>query len=291
MTTSFSSNVSNNALDAKGSVGAAAGSPSLGTALAAAGSIAGAAAGLVSTVASLIPATLSCTDPRTPSQWMLIPFDFNPSKITISRSASQSSKTASGPGAGSPSGSSGVVVWKTNPPEISIGDITFEGLTTKLRCDKLLDWMSPPNGADAFAASLATVGRPIQSQIPTLRFIWGPPFAGFFYQVKLTSCTIVYERFNPMGIPVRAKVSLKMIQQVSDWANIPTNPTSGGLPGRRTHVLKSGESLHSVAHTHYGSPGAWRRIADINGITDPSRVRPGTTLYLPGAGELDGSTG
>jgi nucleoid-associated protein YgaU len=30
----------------------------------------------------------------------------------------------------------------------------------------------------------------------------------------------------------------------------------------------------------------WRKIAEINGITDPGRVRPGTTVYLPGPGEL-----
>ena len=261
--------------------------PSAGTVVAAGAAAVNALAGFASTVASLVPATLSCIDIRTPSQWRIVPFDFNPNKITISRSASLDAKPAAGGGLGSPSGSGGVIIWKTNPPEISISDVTFEGVSTKLRCDTLLNWMSPPGGADAMAAALAAFGKPIESQIPTLRFVWGPPLFGFFYEVKLTSCTIAYERFSPMGVPVRAKVSLKMVQQVSNLANLPTNPTSGGLPGRRTHVLKAGESLQSVAQTHFGEVGLWRRIAEVNGIVDPARVRPGVTLYLPSAGELE----
>jgi nucleoid-associated protein YgaU len=265
---------------------AAAANPSAGTVVAAGAAAVQGLAGFASTVASLIPATLSCIDIRTPSQWRIVPFDFNPNKITISRGASLDAKPSAGAGAGSPSGSAGVVVWKTNPPDISISDITFEGLSTKLRCDTLLNWMSPPGGADAMANAFVSLGKPVESQIPTLRFVWGPPLFGFFYEVKLTSCSITYERFNPMGIPVRAKVTLKMMQQVSDLSTLPTNPTSGGLPGRTMHVLKAGESLHSVAQTRFGDVGLWRRIAEVNGIVDPARVRPGRTLYLPSADEL-----
>ena len=33
-------------------------------------------------------------------------------------------------------------------------------------------------------------------------------------------------------------------------------------------------------------PGAWRRVAAVNGVTDPSRIRPGQTVYLPNVDEL-----
>jgi nucleoid-associated protein YgaU len=70
-------------------------------------------------------------------------------------------------------------------------------------------------------------------------------------------------------------------------SQLPTNPTSGGLVGRRTHMLRAGDSLQSVATTYYGRPGMWRQIAAVNRIDDPARVRPGDTIYLPGVGELD----
>jgi nucleoid-associated protein YgaU len=39
----------------------------------------------------------------------------------------------------------------------------------------------------------------------------------------------------------------------------------------------------------YGTPGLWRRIAEVNRIQDPTRVRPGTTIYLPNPDELKAS--
>jgi nucleoid-associated protein YgaU len=287
MTTSFGANVNSNVGGASGGVAAATSGPGLGTAVAAVGAVAGAAVGIASAVGSLIPASLYNFDTDTPSAMGLIPFDFNPSKITVTRSATAPTyKPASGAGAGTPAGSGGAIVSVVKPPEISISDIIFEGVTTKWRCDQLFRWMSPPEGPDALAATMMAVGRPVASQPPTITFQWGPPMVGFMYEVKLLNTTVVYERFNPIGIPVRAKITLKMIQQVSKYASLPTNPTSGGLPGRRTHVMKHGESLQSVAMTYYGDPGAWRRIADINGFTDPRRVRPGVTVYLPGGAEL-----
>jgi nucleoid-associated protein YgaU len=62
----------------------------------------------------------------------------------------------------------------------------------------------------------------------------------------------------------------------------PQNPTSGGPP-RRSHVLVAGESLATVAYDEYGQPGLWRAIARTNGISDPLRLRPGTSLLIPSA--------
>lgn len=267
-------------------VGAAAGVVAGGIAGAGVNGAIGAAVGVASAVGALIPATIRCLELGSIG---LVPFDFNPTKISITRTASSTSHPASGSGTGSPTGSGGAIIWKSDPPSISIADIIFEGLTTKLRCDTLLNWQSPP-AIDPKAIAKQATGAPIDSQPPTLTFQWGPPLVGFMYDVKLTSTTISYERFNPTGIPVRAKVSLKMVQQVSLLSNLPTNPTSGGLPGRHTHVVKSGDSLQSIATSYYGRPQAWRQIADINRINDPARLRPGITVYLPNAGELNGST-
>jgi nucleoid-associated protein YgaU len=63
------------------------------------------------------------------------------------------------------------------------------------------------------------------------------------------------------------------------------NPTSGALHTRRSHVLREGDSLHSVAYAEYGDPTLWRGLAAFNGIDDPLRVRAGQSLLIPTAAE------
>ncbi len=245
------------------------------------GAVAGVAVGVASALGALIPASIFCTDPAAIG---VVPFDFNPEKISVTRTAEITVRPSAGAGGGSPSGSSGSIPKKTPPPTITINGLIFEGLTTKLRCDTLLKWLSNPE-LDPVAMVAATLGLPQNSQPPQVTFMWGPPLVGFFYDVRIKQCTVDYERFNPMGIPVRAKVNLTMMQVPSLLADLPTNPTSGGVAGRRTHVLTSGDTLQSIATTYYGRPGMWRQIADVNRINNPARVPPGTTIYLPGAGD------
>jgi nucleoid-associated protein YgaU len=45
--------------------------------------------------------------------------------------------------------------------------------------------------------------------------------------------------------------------------------------------MVAGESLHSIAYREYGSAELWRGLAAENGIDDPLRVRPGTSIRIP----------
>jgi nucleoid-associated protein YgaU len=51
----------------------------------------------------------------------------------------------------------------------------------------------------------------------------------------------------------------------------------------RTYIVKSGESLRSIAASVYGDEDAWADIFQANGdvIFDPDLVRPGTRLKIP----------
>jgi nucleoid-associated protein YgaU len=231
-----------------------------------------------------IPATLACVEPPNIG---IVPFDFNPDQIDFSRNASVQNRPSMTSTSPSPAGSSGAIMRKVSPPLIKISNLILEGLTTKLRCDQLLRWMSPFSGIPG----LGGMGDATQqSTLPDITFSWGPPMVAFLYQVRITNLNISYVRFNAMGMPIRAKVTLQLQEVPSLLASLPTNPTSGGLPGRRTHVVTDGDTLQSIATATYGRPGAWRRIAAINRIDNPSRVRPGTTIYLPNPDELtDGS--
>ena len=95
---------------------------------------------------------------------------------------------------------------------------------------------------------------------------------------------ITYVRVDSSGIPTVAKVTATLKESPMFLAL--TNPTSGGRPGRSRHVVTADESLVSIATAAFGSPGAWRAIAEVNGIDDPASIRPGDVIHLPAPDEL-----
>jgi nucleoid-associated protein YgaU len=249
----------------------------IGMVAAGANVVAGAAIGAAALAGARVPASLRCT---TLPNIGLVYFDFNPTTIKMSRSSQ---------GATTPRGGTNAANTTTQAVKgarINLTDLIFEGYDTKARCDTLLTWMSPDAG---FLGQLlsAVTGKNLKTQPPELTFQWGPPMIGFMYTVTLVSVECVYTRFTSAGIPIRAKVGMTMAEVPSLLGTLPQNPTSGGLTGRRAHTVGHGESLQSIATANYGNPNAWRRIAEVNGIQDPTRVRPGVTVYLPNPDELD----
>jgi len=216
-----------------------------------------------------------------------VTFKFNPEQISISRRVTAPPRGSASSNTGSPAGATGSIFRRASPSTISIRNILFRGSGIKHDCDQLLNWMSPGGGmigALAGAALSAVSGGAINlaAKLPTLIFTWGP----LIYEVCLTTADIQYVRFTPSGEPIRAKVNIAMLEQPSLLAILSTNPTSGGLTGRRQHVVSKGDSLQSIANANYGSPNRWRAVANANGIDDPTRLRPGQTVYLPNPGEV-----
>lgn len=249
----------------------------------------GVGVGIAGAAGARIPAMLRCLE--LPPQGGVVPFDFNPKEIKIDRTSRGGTPSTLGTQANRTANAVPL-------PTIKLDEVYFEGMFTKARCDTLLNWMAPPmeNAMNAVVGALIGAvgsaltgggkGPNIETTPAKLTFQWGPPLIGFMYTVNLKNVSIVYERFDHTGIPIRAKLSITMQELASPLGTLPTNPTSGGLPGRRTHILRDGESLQSLATFYYGGPGMWRRIAEVNGIDDPTRVRSGRTIYLPNGNEL-----
>jgi hypothetical protein len=130
------------------------------------------------------------------------------------------------------------------------------------------------------SAMSAKMSRPVYYRLPVLLFSWGAVGPrGRNVRVNLEKVTVDYARFDDLGIPVWAKVALTLVEYTPPTPF--TNPTSGGVAGRTKHMLSQGESVVQIATRVYGSPNAWRTVAEANGIDDPLRVKPGRTLSLP----------
>lgn len=197
-------------------------------------------------------------------------FQFNPKELTISKKGS----------------------WKSEPHRAAEKAPTaqFTGAEPgSLSLELLFDASRTHDGSvvakveQLFSACVPTErSRSMNKPSPPLVVLqWGSTQS---FPAYVASVTVKYTLFAPDGTPLRARCSVQL-QEVPE--TLPAqNPTSGALATRRSRVVVAGDSLASVAHQEYGDPALWRVLADANGIDDPLRLRPGTTLLLPGTDDM-----
>lgn len=142
--------------------------------------------------------------------------------------------------------------------------------------DKLFQMMEVEPG-------LATA-TPSQARPPTLKLSWGT-FLSFTAVCK--QLNVQFTLFRPDGTPTRATATLSLVQVEKDQRSgrgTPArrqNPTSHSDHRVRSHLVREGDTLHSIAYVHYGDPTRWQLIAERNGIDDPLRLRRGDSLTIP----------
>ena len=113
-----------------------------------------------------------------------------------------------------------------------------------------------------------------------------PPLTEIIPQ-NATWSNYTFVLFHPNGEPIRALVELELAQaeQASTASSGPSNaagnPHTRAVGGLRSHRVRDGDSLHSIAYETYGDPFLWRVIAEANGVDDPLRLRRGTDLTIP----------
>jgi hypothetical protein len=118
---------------------------------------------------------------------------------------------------------------------------------------------------------------------PILAFEWGSNKILVDFKGYLKHVSAKYTMFRADGTPIRATASISLEEVPNEAAS--QNPTSGSLNSRRSHVLRDGDSLQSVAYREYGAAAMWRGLALFNGIDDPLRLTPGTSLLIPSSSE------
>ncbi|MEU6347255.1 LysM peptidoglycan-binding domain-containing protein [Streptomyces sp. NPDC046977] len=199
-----------------------------------------------------------------------IEFQFNPKELTLAKSAKWERKTARGAKTAGPAEFTG-----PEPSKLTL-EMFFDATGAQdskvvTAVEKLFSCCVPTDRTHDKKA-----GTP-----PFVIFHWGglTGFVGYISQVQAK-----YTLFTAGGLPIRA-VCQVTLEELS--AQLPgQNPTSGALAARRVHHVVTGDTLPLLAFREYGDPAAWRDIAEANGIDDPMRLRPGSTLLLPAAEEL-----
>lgn len=111
---------------------------------------------------------------------------------------------------------------------------------------------------------------------PLCRLRWGKQ--GIFFQGVLQQLETQYTMFTSLGVPVRATNRCSFKQWKANSSGL-QNLMSADIAKAR--IVRRGETLATIAAAEYGDPGAWRLIAEANGLDDPLFLVPGTRLVLP----------
>jgi hypothetical protein len=200
---------------------------------------------------------------------------FNPKEYTITKSNKWTWKPVVG--AGLPAGQFG----GGDPLKLSLDLLFDDSDREEGDVREVTDALFAAMGVDKKFASGKNSGRP-----PTITFGWGTVTS---FKAVCDSLSVQYLLFRPNGTPVRAQAKISLVQvepkvdqgKGKGGGGKPQNPTTRGVAGMRTHVVRDGDSIQSVAHSAYGDPTLWRRIAEANDIDDPLSLPRGSVLTIP----------
>jgi hypothetical protein len=118
------------------------------------------------------------------------------------------------------------------------------------------------------------LGRP-----PRCTMTWGDnSFDGMKW--ALLSLNQRFTLFLDNGLPVRATLGCSFQEWRSSEEEAHATKRSSAEVAK-TRVVKSGESLSSIAAEELNNPALWRSIAELNGINNPRRLAPGLVLAIP----------
>jgi hypothetical protein len=121
-------------------------------------------------------------------------------------------------------------------------------------------------------------GDPERYLPPAVSFVWG----SFLFNGIVESLEENLEFFSPQGKPLRASLSLKLIQPRITAYRFAQSGAGNGRGDAGTRPLTgatAGASLQAMAAAA-GRPDEWKAIASANGIEDPLRMQAGQMLDM-----------
>jgi len=120
---------------------------------------------------------------------------------------------------------------------------------------------------------------------PLIEVRWGEPPVGlinpdFPFKGVLLSLRQQFVMFSDQGRPVRAKLTCSIQEYLTPEEISQRFPRRSSFPDR-VYTVKQGDTIQGIAHSVWGKPAEWRRIADENQLPDPRSLEPGTVLTIP----------
>ncbi len=111
---------------------------------------------------------------------------------------------------------------------------------------------------------------------PVVRLTWD----GEIFRGVVDSLNITYVLFTPEGVPIRAKLNLSLMEYRTVEEQVKERPRFSP-DVEKTHVVRRGDTLSSIAALAYNDVTQWREVARNNDIEDPRSLEPGQVLTLP----------
>lgn len=160
------------------------------------------------------------------------------------------------------------------------------GQNEKLTLDLFFDTTTTGGGMGESAQDVRDLTRPFYQMVkiqpqthapPRIRFTWGQ---GLSFKAIVESVQQKFTLFNPVGIPLRAMLSMSfreyrtLEEQIAEL-----KPESADHTKR--HIVQRGDTLSRIAAKQYGDPRQWRAIADENNLANPRQLTPGMVLLIP----------
>ncbi|MGH9070728.1 MAG: peptidase M23 [Acidimicrobiales bacterium] len=197
-------------------------------------------------------------------------FQFNPKEYTITKSANWARTNSQA------AQEAGPIQWQGAGPKSMSLDIYLDASDSAtgnvLTQTKLLFSCCTPTAKSTSAK---------EASGPFVIFGWGHQMS---FTAVVKSVSVHFLMFRPNGDPYRARATIQL-----EEVDVPApsqNPTSGALEAKRSYVMVEGETLAHLAQREYHDAGAWRAIAEANGIDDPLRVRGGDLVLVPARSEI-----
>lgn len=119
---------------------------------------------------------------------------------------------------------------------------------------------------------------------PYLKVEWGKVFRDSAkrssFRGQLSSCNVTYTLFAHDGTPLRAKLSMSLVQALSQEEI--TKKMNNSSPDM-SHVVtvRQGDKLPALCENIYGSGKYYLQVARVNGLNNLFSLYPGQQLYFP----------
>lgn len=136
----------------------------------------------------------------------------------------------------------------------------------------------------------AGANKPVESaQVPPRATVNGDETNGTSSNLGTMSTNTGIDSASPARGNEISKTSDAVIDSsLTGPATRPSNDLSPGIStGQREHVIKSGETLSLIAQAAYGNANFYPAILRANPNLDPKKMKPGMTIILPAASDVN----